>query len=165
MKNYVKEYKGYRFPEGATHFTEKTDKDYAAFWNNDILWVLIDDIIEEYPAHGIPKSAIELPEANQEWGGEGLPPVGAECEISYDGSSWCKRLINYIGESIVVCTNELGVELVYPTKDIVRFRPLTTQKQKDREAFIEKSLTMWLEDCTLVSELVEKMYEAGARFK
>lgn len=173
MKKYVKEYKGYKVPEGATHFTEKTDKDHAAFWNNDILWVLIDDIIEEYPAHGVPKSAIELPEAKQkrggkEWNGEGLPPAGTECEISCDGRTWCKRLINYIGKNIVVCTNELGVEIAYPIKDIVRFQPVTTQEQKDREAFVDKALEEIETKAGLVAPdkaIFEIMFDAGARFK
>lgn len=167
MKNYVKEYKGYKVPEGATHWL---NNGFAKWFDNKSISVIgyFQGATWKKCYCGMPQNAIELPEAKQErkgkeWEGKGLPPAGTECEISYDGRPWKKCFINYSSESIVVFTNELGAELVYSTKGIARFRPVTTQEQKDREAFIDNCLK-----ATAGNEpykVFHDLYDAGARFK
>ena len=95
MKKYVKEYKGHKVPEGATHYTESV---YLLFYRKNIRkdWVYFSDTLSNWTYANISEvslnnKVIELPEAPQEWNGEGLPPVGTECEVKYfhEGSlSW-----------------------------------------------------------------------------
>lgn len=165
MKNYVKEFKGYKVPEGATHFNDGGQLKPAFYKNVSGEWFCMLAVNDNHWGQvGMPPyTVIELPEAKQEWDGEGLPPVGTECEIRYRGDSdFLKCIINYISESIVVCTDESGAERAYAIKGIARFRPVTTQEQKDREAFIDDCLK-----ATAGNEphkIFHDLYEAGTRF-
>ena len=99
----------------------------------------------------------------KDWDGEGVPPAGAECEISYNGHHWIKCLINYSSESIVVCTNDSGAELAYSTKDIVRFRPIKTQQEKELHAFVEKCHESTNELGTNLDAAFIDLFDAGFR--
>lgn len=182
MKNYVKEYRGYKVPEGATHFTGQADKNHAAFWNNDIAWVLIDDIIEDYPAHAIPKSAIELPEAEQEWNGEGLPPIGTECVMDEHGHEYLfsantQGLTKITGDTVLIVIghcirHDNGTDLVtlmakdssnikgFTTINPDYLKPSKTQQEKDREAFHLKAFEVhkFGMDC---NEFADALFNAG----
>lgn len=76
-----------------------------------------------------------------EWNGEGLPPVGSECEWLDANVGWLPVTIKYISKQIVVMaspTNLFGVqELTEIAKDIIcdkpQFRPLRTEADKKRE--------------------------------
>jgi len=79
---------------------------------------------------------------SKEWDGEGLPPIGCECEGLWlqvpDGGSpeWTKgRLKGGYDSKIWFGTSDF-IEIVVPAHNI-KFRPLKTQEQKDREAFID----------------------------
>ena len=163
MKNYVKEYNRHKVPKGATHWLVNG---FAKWDDNKSISVIgcFQGATWKKCSYGMLPNAIELPEAEQEWNGEGLPPVGAECVMSYDGNNWVECVINYSSEHTVVCTNESGIELVYSTKDIVMFRPKRTQKEKDREAFIDKALEEIETKAGLVAPdkaIFEIMHEAG----
>lgn len=79
-----------------------------------------------------------------EWNGEGLPPVGAECEFK-DGDNWYEVKVNYLSEWFMVIEalksqskwidikgTELSFE--YSKFDDLKFRkPETPQQRNDRE--------------------------------
>lgn len=75
------------------------------------------------------------------WNGEGLPPVGCECEWRDLHVGWLPVKIKYISEQIVVIespTNLCGVQkLTEIAKDIIcdkpQFRPLRAEADKKRE--------------------------------
>lgn len=164
-KNYVKEYKGYKVPEGATHWINNNFAKWIDDFNISIICCYPGATWNEY-SNGMPKNAIELPEAQQEWNGEGLPPVGVKCVMSYDGSNWAECVINYSSEHTIVCTNESGIELVYSTKDIVMFRPVKTQQEKDREAFVYAALRAYMDCEATVNDydlelILNKMHSLG----
>ena len=79
------------------------------------------------------------------WNGDGLPPVGCECEWRDTNVGWLPVTIKYISEQIVVMaspTNLCGVrELTEIAKDIIcdkpQFRPLRTEADKKREAICD----------------------------
>lgn len=195
-KNYVKEYKGYRVPEGASHvihndidptFYKKVDINpeifivntntwaklpiYAEFgaaielplstkieWDSapsdDAVWIVADDsrissgwfhalsndgvykpfkagdlFWSENPSHGtVHHRPVEDKPA--EWDGEGLPPIGCECEVFVGG--WVKCNVEFIGVVFVVYTTHSGEHI---NKIDTKFRPLKTQEEKEREAF------------------------------
>nr|UVX85317.1 MAG: hypothetical protein [Bacteriophage sp.] len=80
-------------------------------------------------------------QSTNEWNGEGLPPVGCECEWNDTNVGWLPVTIKYISEQVVVMaslTNLCGVhELTEIAKDIIcdkpQFRPLHTEADKKRE--------------------------------
>lgn len=82
-------------------------------------------------------------DAAQGWNGEGLPPVGCECEYqdSYT-NEWYPVTIQYVSDQlIVICgvTNILGEEQKTEiAKDIIcdkpQFRPIRSEAERKREA-------------------------------
>lgn len=80
-----------------------------------------------------------------EWNGEGLPPVGCECEYLDNNGKWYPVIIKYASEQLVVisgATKILGVEQgTEIAKDIIidkpQFRPLRTEAERKRDAAIE----------------------------
>lgn len=73
------------------------------------------------------------------WNGGGLPPVGCECEVSVDGGrSWCTyRAIN---EKNGVRLIEIGNLTEEFQNNNWIFRPLRTEAERKRDAFINAVL-------------------------
>lgn len=67
------------------------------------------------------------------WKGEGLPPVGCECEYISNGTSWGKvKVIGLDGEKIVIRpSGEIYYAITPSNKDV--FIPLRTESDKKRE--------------------------------
>lgn len=74
------------------------------------------------------------------WNGEGLPPVGCECEVSVDGGrSWCTyRAINEKNGLRLIEVGNLTEEF---ENDNWIFRPLRTEAERKREVAIEAILS------------------------
>lgn len=70
----------------------------------------------------------------QHWSGEGLPPVGAVCEL-HDCEAWNQVLIKFIGDKYVVVQDErFSAERVYCAADKPnKFRPIRTPEQIEAE--------------------------------
>lgn len=155
MKKYVKEYKGHKVPEWATHVsdfqTPQPIEFYRAiggehqFFNTGAVNPVWCKSVFNEPN----KWEIELPEAPQEWSGEGLPPIGCKCEVdTAESAGLSNRELEINGEEVTVIANvknKHGYEVTvfeassggvfcFSSK---LFRPLKTQQEKDREAFIE----------------------------
>lgn len=79
------------------------------------------------------------------WNGEGLPPVGCECEYLDNNGKWYPVTIKYASDQLVVIsgvTKIIGVEQgTEIAKDIIidnpQFRPLRTEAEKKHEAVLE----------------------------
>lgn len=79
------------------------------------------------------------------WKGEGLPPVGCECEYLDNNGKWYPVTIKYASDQLVVIsvvTKILGVEQgTEIAKDIIidkpQFRPLRTEAERKHEAVLE----------------------------
>ena len=178
-KNYVKEYKGYKVPEGASCFVEACEAyrnhfgktvagvDYVFVVDNeDPEWVSLSDMLPLSI-----RGAVELPEEpTQEWV-DGLPPVGCECFVEYPYDDGCFKpfhgkkvtILGYCsdsdGESVFTAHGSNGFIALYANG----FRPLKTQEQKDREAFIEwanKATNADGKDHTVV-DLFNDLFDAG----
>ena len=206
MKSYVKEYKGHKVPEGATHYQPNKPNFYEAFINKSakgkVLGVFfLDDLGDKYNFSDefvlrewiadrsiqseVSSLATELPEAPQEWNGEGLPPVGTLCTISADGFEYlfsaASNELSSITEStelVVIghCTrHDNGAKCVtlmatdstaargFTTVNPDFIIPLKTQQEKDREAFIELALVAAncdKEDWSAIG-IFKDMFDAG----
>lgn len=79
------------------------------------------------------------------WNGEGIPPVGCECEYLDNNGKWYPVTIKYASNQLVVIsgiTKILGVEQgTEIAKDIItdnpQFRPLRTEAERRRDAAVE----------------------------
>ena len=88
------------------------------------------------------------------WNGEGLPPVGCECELKYkchDDDAYWERviilwqlgddtLVEYVGDHFKSTT-----QLIHKTLKHVDFRPLRTEKERKRDIAVKviKGLLMF----------------------
>ena len=81
------------------------------------------------------KSALALLQ-KPAWNGEGLPPVGCECEVSVDGGrSWCTyRAINEKNGFRLIEIGNLTEE--FQNNNWI-FRPLRTEAERKHEAVLE----------------------------
>ena len=73
------------------------------------------------------------------WNGEGMPPVGCECEYSLNaGKTWWKCKIDYIVGTqgvVMLCDTFEGVQYVKFSSygGTLKFRPIRTEADKKRE--------------------------------
>lgn len=109
------------------------------------------------------------------WDGDGLPPVGADCEI-YNRSEWVAVKIKFIGDKWIVaeplegmnedcCENQLHGEDCYSIADKPHaFRPLRTEAEKEREIGVSEMLKlMYGPQEYNYREICEIIYDAGYR--
>lgn len=71
------------------------------------------------------------------WNGEGVPPVGCECEYISNGTSWGKvKVIGLDGEKIVIRpSGEIYYAITPSDKDV--FIPFRTEAERKHEAVLE----------------------------
>lgn len=109
-------------------------------WSNPFIDTIADDRHESIVSRKQYESALAASQ-KPAWNGEGLPPVGCECEYRDNNVGWLPVKIKYISEQIVVIespTNLCDVQkLIEIAKDIIcdkpQFRPLSTEAGKKRE--------------------------------
>lgn len=87
-------------------------------------WELAEVTREQYEA------ALSAPK-KPEWDGEGLPPVGCECEMAWSEAEFAPCKILFIGESVVLVKSK-GREDCY-TISTVKFRPIRTEADRKRD--------------------------------
>lgn len=73
------------------------------------------------------------------WNGEGLPPVGCQCEL-FDCEDWNPVIIKFVGDKYVVTERtDLGYEVVYCVAERPeRFRPIRSEADRKREEAINE---------------------------
>lgn len=74
------------------------------------------------------------------WDGEGLPPVGVECEIRKI-SEWMKVTISFISEVHTVFKTPGGTEDCQKTCNL-QFRPIRTEAERKREQVVDGLLSL-----------------------
>jgi len=99
-----------------------------------------------------------------QWDGEGLPPVGCECEL-FDCEEWNPVRIKFLGEKYVVTQRlDLGYEVVYCLVEHPdKFRPIRSEADKKRDAAIEKITNVM--GVFAVKEVGKDIYDAIAAGK
>ena len=73
------------------------------------------------------------------WNGEGLPPVGCECEYTMQtitGDDWNQCTVDYVGSSFVVYRDCCGVELSCSI-GCIKFRPILSEAERKREKAVQ----------------------------
>lgn len=94
-----------------------------------------------------------------EWDGEGLPPVGVECECMRHGL-WVKCEVRAHGEDHACPVAFVQTEFECLVHDERMFRPIRTKEQREREEILSKAEAL---DSGLQStrEFLNRLYDAG----
>tara|TARA_R110000772_G_C13310322_1_gene440468 strand:+ start:45547 stop:46284 length:738 start_codon:yes stop_codon:yes gene_type:complete len=104
------------------------------------------------------------------WNGEGLPPVSTVCEFIHSGiSSWqYGEVIYHLDNKIVLKSNEEmwsdthGIAIIHIDNSL-KFRPLKTQQEKKREAFINAVAGEFLDgefDRRTIESIASRLFRA-----
>lgn len=78
------------------------------------------------------------------WNGEGLPPVGCECEVKRV-ADWIPVTINYISKIYTVFTSHGGTECCHQTHAL-QFRPIHSEEDRKRDEAIASIKSMLMYD-------------------
>lgn len=105
-------------------------------WNNPFIGTIADDRHECIVSRKQYESALAESQKTA-WDGEGLPPVGCECEYISNGTSWGKvKVIGLDGEKIVIRpSGEIYYAITPSNKDV--FIPFRTEAERKHEAVLE----------------------------
>ena len=127
-------------------WTHRTGKGLVGYWrvDNDNDVVLSCDSAESIVTRNQYESALAASQ-KPAWNGEGVPPVGCECEYLDNNGKWYPVTIKYASNQLVVIsgiTKILGVEQgTEIAKDITidkpQFRPLRTEAERKRDTAVE----------------------------
>lgn len=125
-----------KVPVGATHYLPgrhhpwyRKDGGVWMFWTG-FVWGRAD------PNEAEKKAMIKRP---KEWSGEGLPPVGAACEMRDDDDSWCKATViaHGIDRGIPTAVGQADDKLLW-CQTRIDCRPIRTPEQiADDEALAD----------------------------
>lgn len=126
-------------PDGATHYV--VNSTYP--WEKRVLdnWYYLDTdddrwrFLKSAGDARITESPLQLPmfprpEPATEWDGEGLPPVGCECEYMFNRRWIDAKVIGYDGPACVVALDGFGYVGSTSQAD---FRPIRTKAERERE--------------------------------
>lgn len=96
------------------------------------------------------------------WNGEGLPPVGVECEYSWAGEPWASGVIRYISKHTIIIETQADstgdTECAYHPTDI-KLRPFRTEADRKRDEAVKTiMLTGW---CQAAAEEIYDLVAAG----
>lgn len=187
MTNYVKEYMGHKVPEGAAYFNPANecfynqDKTRYSYTGDNFGWDDVDNF-------DCARNATELPQEpeSKEWV-DGLPPIGCECllddEEGYLFSAADNEKVRIVADEVLIVIsigfrhdNNGKVATVmakdsrnlkgYTTVNPEFLSPLKTEKEKEREAFIEwgkKGLSYRLEEQSFAIRIIEQLADNGAK--
>lgn len=105
-------------------------------WHNPFIDILADDRHECIVTRKQYESALAASK-KPAWNGEGVPPVGCECEYISNGTSWGKvKVIGLDGEKIVIRpSGEIYYAITPSNKDV--FIPFRTEAERKHEAVLE----------------------------
>lgn len=94
------------------------------------------------------------------WNGEGLPPVGCECEL-FDCDNWNPVIIKFVGDKYVVTERtDLGYEVVYCVAERPeRFRPIRTEAERKREDAIRCLSHSLRAHGSITNEQLQRLYD------
>lgn len=145
MKNYVKEYKGHKVPDGATHYHMGNTSYFESFYYCDdsgtVMFFVVDKLNKSTSWNrsnlNMPPMSVELPLATEiDWDGKGLPPIGCECDVSFSNQAFESGVVLFMGsEMAIINLNSAGYSEQHCHLNSTEFRPLKTAEEKEREAF------------------------------
>ena len=106
------------------------------FWHGEWATPLASDHKESIVTYWQYKAALSASQ-KPAWNGEGVPPVGCECEISFYGKSLGQCEVLFVGDSLIVWKQKSSQQEVSGHHGHMNFRPLRTEAERKRDAAIE----------------------------
>lgn len=158
-------------PEGATHWMPESQYWQEGFWKREgeANYFSRGGEWEFSQAKPFGHPALVKRPAAPQWNGEGLPPVGCECEVlngDLSNAQWEKCTILFVGAHRVVYDSESCSERVGYT-DTLQFRPIKTPEQlaaEARERAVDEMWSVyWQPHATTAKEGLGLLYDAGYR--
>lgn len=98
-----------------------------------------------------------------EWDGEGLPPVGTECEIKRV-ADWMPVTIKFISEQHTIFTTFGGTEDCYQTFSL-QFRPIRSEADKKRDISVNEMVEVYRNALGSPLNSMGELYDAIAAGK
>lgn len=119
------------------------------FWHGEWAMPLASDHKESIITYWQYKAALSASK-KPGWNGEGVPPIGCECEYLDNNGKWYPVTIKYASDQLVVISGVTEILGVYQgteiAKDIIidkpHFRPLRIEAERRRDAAINNILTI-----------------------
>lgn len=136
------------WPQNVTHIGQDYDRELMFYGRGSAMTgIFLDELAIDHRKCGgsgakITQEQYESALAESQkpaWNGEGVPPVGCECEYSLNrGSSWWKCKIDYIVGTqgvVMLCHTFEGVQYVPFSSygDSLKFRPIRTEAERKRD--------------------------------
>lgn len=96
------------------------------------------------------------------WDGNGFPPVGVECEMSYAGDEWHKCVIIAKGEEQIIYQTQ-GCREFSGHRNNYKFRPIRSEADKKRDAAISAidAACLLVRDASKTAEAIYDAIAAG----
>jgi len=106
---------------------------------------------------------IAEPKASAEWNGEGLPPVGVECEMSYAGHEWMNCVLIAHGDEQIIFKLD-GCREFSGHRNNYKFRPIRSPQEIARDEAINgmAEIIEYRNGCS-PKPLAGWLYDAGYR--
>lgn len=122
----------------------RTGKGLVGYWRVDNDVVLSCDSTDSIVTRNQYESAL-IASQNSAWNGEGIPPVGCECEYLDNNGKWYPVTVKYASDQLVIISGVIKIlgeeQETEIAKDIIidkpQFRPLRTEAERKRDAAIE----------------------------
>lgn len=96
----------------------------------------LDESIENMVTRNQYKSVFALSQ-KPAWSGEGVPPVGCECEISFSGKSLGQCEVLFVGDSLIVWKQKSSQQEGSGYHRHMNILPLRTEAERKRDAAVE----------------------------
>lgn len=109
-------------------------------WSNPFINTIADDRHECIVSRKQYESALAASQKSA-WNGEGLPPVGCECEISFSGKSLGQCEVLFVGDSLIVWKQKSSQQEGSGYHRHMNIRPLRTEAERKRDIAIEAILS------------------------
>lgn len=94
-----------------------------------------------------------------EWNGEGMPPVGAQVEMSWAGDEWYKAVIVARGNEQIIYKME-GCEEFSGHKNNYQFRPIRSEADRKRDESVNEMLCVYRNSLGSTEDAFAEMYSA-----
>ena len=162
-------------PEGATHYDPEdmatpwmmeTTSNWMFYWGSKKEWAVY---AQKAMLTRILARLVIRPDAPEEWDGTDLPPVGVECEYltaPREGQGnfapvWENCVVKYASENGAFLLDKNRDEIFMDSTDYdIRFRPLRTPEQRERQSVIEQAFSK-LSEFHDADQVLGDLYDAG----
>ena len=99
--------------------------------------VMFNYLADDWELAEVTREQYEAAMQHSVWNGEGLPPVGCECELFDSESGWETVVIKFIGNKTAVVDTEDGEEYSFELSTC-DFRPIRSEDEQNREEAITR---------------------------